>query len=153
MTDVSEAAEAAWVALVRAHRVATARVEADLKAAGLPPLAWYDALWELTRAPAGLRPGALEARLLLAQYNVSRLLDRLEAAGLVEKSADPEDARARIVRLTAAGRRMREAMWPVYAAAIEAAVGARLSGRQARTLAALLRRLAAGDDEPDGRPA
>ena len=51
MTDVSEAAEAAWVALVRAHRVATARVEADLKAAGLPPLAWYDALWELTRAP------------------------------------------------------------------------------------------------------
>ena len=58
----------AWARLMKAQRVALARVEAGLKRAGLPPLAWYDVLLELERAgKAGLRPFELERALLLEQ--------------------------------------------------------------------------------------
>ena len=60
------------------------RVESALKAAGLPPLAWYEVLVELDRAGAcGVRPFALEEALQLPQYGLSRLLARMEEAGLV----------------------------------------------------------------------
>ena len=72
----------AWARLLKAERLALARVETALKQAGLPPLAWYDVLLELERAgEAGLRPFELERALLLAQYNLSRLLDRIERGG------------------------------------------------------------------------
>ena len=70
----------AWARLLKASAKMLDAVERDLKQAGLPPLAWYDALLELHRArPDGLRPGDLEKEVLLPQYNVSRLVDRLEA--------------------------------------------------------------------------
>ena len=77
MEHVDETTVDVWVNLVKAHRGAFAGVEMTLKAADCPPLEWYDALLELRRAPEGLRLQALEARMLLAQYNVSRLADRL----------------------------------------------------------------------------
>jgi len=140
--DVSDTVVTAWARLLRAQAVALAKVEAALKAQGLPPLAWYDVLLELERSGAPMRPHALESELLLAQYNLSRLLDRMEAAGLVARNPDPQDGRGRLVTLTGAGQAMRRAMWPVYAEAIGAAVGERLSETQARSLADLLAKLA-----------
>jgi len=59
----------AWARLVRVQQALLASVEAELKHAGLPPLAWYDALLELSRAPEGrLRPTDLEKSMLLPQY-------------------------------------------------------------------------------------
>jgi hypothetical protein len=50
---------AAWIRLIQS-RVLDA-VEQDLKKAGFPPLAWYDALLELSRAPSGeMRPVELD---------------------------------------------------------------------------------------------
>src|SRR5262245_5247449 len=100
----SDAVIRAWTRLIRAQQAALVAVESDLKAAGFPPLAWYDALLELSRADAGLRPFALEQELLLAQYNLSRLLDRLEQGGYVERRSCPEDGRGQIVAITASGR-------------------------------------------------
>jgi DNA-binding MarR family transcriptional regulator len=140
----SDSAIRAWVCLLRAHQAALGAVEAALKAAGLPPLPWYDVLLELERAgPDGLRPFALEAELLLPQYGLSRLLARLEEAGLIERRVCPSDRRGQVVAATGAGRAMRRRMWPVYAAAVEAAVGARLSDAEADGLAGLLGRLIA----------
>jgi DNA-binding MarR family transcriptional regulator len=143
MTTIpSEAATAAWIALVRAQHAILGAVEAELKRAGFPPLAWYDALLELRRAgPAGLRPYVLEGAMLLAQYNLSRLVDRLAAAGHVRKEPCPEDGRGHVLRITESGRALLRAMWPVYAAAIQRHLGAKLSEAEAGTLAALLRRL------------
>ena len=57
----SEAVVRAWARLVRAQQQALTAVEADLKAAGYPPLAWYDVLLELTREKDGrLRPADIE---------------------------------------------------------------------------------------------
>jgi DNA-binding MarR family transcriptional regulator len=134
----------AWACLNRAQQAAMGQVERALKAAGLPPLAWYEALVELERAGGcGLRPFALEEALLLPQYGLSRLLARMEAAGLVVRGSCPEDGRGQMVALTDAGRAMRRRMGPVYAGAVEEAVGARLSEADAEALAELLGRLAA----------
>jgi DNA-binding MarR family transcriptional regulator len=138
----SEAVLRAWTRLVKAARVVLGAIEADLKAAGFPPLGWYDVLLELSRAEVdGLRPFVLEERLLLAQYNLSRVLDRLAEAGYVERRPHPEDRRGQIVRITPSGRRLVKRMWPVYRAAVARHIGAKLSEGDARELAALLERL------------
>ena len=57
----------AWAELLRRSQSLLASVEGDVKSAGLPPLAWYDALLELKRVGAmGLRPFELQQKMLLA---------------------------------------------------------------------------------------
>jgi DNA-binding MarR family transcriptional regulator len=136
----------AWVALLRAQHHALAHVEAALKAKGLPPLSWYDVLLELSRVPdRGLRPFELEREMLLPQYGLSRLTDRIEGAGYLEKQPCAEDGRGHVLHITAAGRKLLKSMWPVYAGAVEEAIGQRLTKPDARTLAALLRKLSTKD--------
>jgi DNA-binding MarR family transcriptional regulator len=133
----------AWARLVRVQQALLAAIEAELKAAGFPPLAWYDALLELSRTEAGkLRPLELEKAMLLPQYSTSRLVDRLEQAGLVAREACPDDGRGQMVAITPAGRALRTKMWVVYGAAIARHVGTRLSNEEARRLSDLLGKLA-----------
>lgn len=135
----------AWVRLMRAQQIALAAVERDLKTAGLPPLAWYDVLLELTRAEAGrLRPFEIERRTLLAQYNLSRLLDRLERERLVRREAFGDDGRGRWVVITDDGRAMQARMWSVYAKALQDHVGTRLDDASADLLGDLLAKLTHG---------
>ncbi len=142
----SDSVIGAWARLVRVETQLMAAVEDALKAADLPPLAWYDALLELSWAPnRSLRPRELQREILLAQYNLSRLIDRLERAGLVERRPCPEDGRGQIVHITASGRRMVKRMWPVYAAAIQRLVGDRLSDAEAEQLFHLLGKLRTSD--------
>ena len=136
----SGAVERAWVQLIRAHRSALCHVEKALRAADLPPLEWYDVLLELERG-GPLRPRDLQDRLLFAQYNLSRLLDRMEAADMVTRERCSDDARCQWVSATEAGEAMRQRMWPVYAGAIRAALGERLTEAQAEKLADLLGKL------------
>ena len=108
MTDrPSDAVVLAWARLERAHRAALATVEARLKAARLPDLAWYDVLLELERADEGLRPFELQKAMLFAQYNLSRLIDRMAAAGYVTRAASEEDGRGQLLRITRQGRAIR----------------------------------------------
>jgi DNA-binding MarR family transcriptional regulator len=132
----------AWARLLRAGQGLLAAVEADLKAAGFPPLAWYDALLELRRAgEAGLRPLALQQQMLLAQYNLSRLLDRLEREGLVARRPCPGDARGQIVIATAEGLALQERMWPAYRAAIKAHFADKLDAASTEVLGRMLGKL------------
>jgi DNA-binding MarR family transcriptional regulator len=134
-----DSAVSAWARLMRAQRVVLASIEQALKSAELPPLVWYDVLLELERAAdKGLRPFELEREMLLAQYNLSRLIDRMENAGYVERRACERDGRGQIVAITAAGKKMRRRMWAVYGPAIQRAMGGRLAEGQIETLNALL---------------
>jgi DNA-binding MarR family transcriptional regulator len=140
----------AWVRLMKAQRIALAAVEAALKRAGMPPLAWYDVLLETERAgETGARPFELESTLLLAQYNLSRLLDRVERKGLIAREACAEDGRGQVVRITDRGKALRGAIWPVYARAIESAIGGRLNASEAEMLGALLGLLVEPASEED----
>ncbi|WP_105405431.1 MarR family winged helix-turn-helix transcriptional regulator, partial [Neorhizobium sp. T7_12] len=103
------------------------------------PLGWYDVLLELSRAEGGrLRPYEIEERTLLAQHNLSRLLDRIDKAGLVQREVFSEDGRGRWVIITEDGRAMQARMWNVYAAAIQRHLGDKLDDAQADQLAELL---------------
>ncbi len=129
----------AWVRLMRTQQIVLAAIEQDLKMADLPPLGWYDVLLEVGRAEDGrLRPYEIERRTLLAQHNLSRLLDRMEKAGLVRREVFSEDGRGRWVIITEAGRAMQARMWNVYAAAIQRHLGNKLDDAQADQLAGLL---------------
>ncbi|MFS8143939.1 MarR family winged helix-turn-helix transcriptional regulator [Rhizobium sp. BR 249] len=141
MHEPSEAAVSAWTRIMRARERLLGAIEADLKAAGMPPLAWYDVLWELARSEEGrLRPYEIEERTLLAQYNLSRLLDRLEREGLVRREVFADDGRGRWVVITDAGCQLRERMWAIYGKAIETHIGSRLAESEARAIAGLLDR-------------
>ncbi|MCP9234186.1 MarR family winged helix-turn-helix transcriptional regulator [Mesorhizobium sp. M0045] len=132
----------AWARLMRVSRQLLERAEDALKDSGLPPLAWYDVLHELAEAgEGGLRPFQLTERTLFAQYNISRLLARLEADGLVEKLPVADDGRGQTVRVTDKGRETRRRMWAVYGRSIAELVGSRLSNDELDALSALLGRL------------
>lgn len=132
----------AWANLIRTGTNVLQRVEDDLKREGLPPVAWYDVLWELDKAPDGiLQQSEVQTRVLLAQYNFVRLLDRLERAGLIRRMPCKRDGRSNVLHLTEAGRDLRRRMWPAYDAAIAAHVGRHLERAEAAALAQLLSKL------------
>lgn len=131
-----------WIRLLRAREAAYSAVEKSLKDAGFPPPAWYDVLLELEQAGAnGLRPYELQAALLLPQYGVSRLIERIGKAGYLQRHEYAKDGRGQVLTTTQAGRQLRRSMWPVYGAAIEQAVGAKLTAGEMRLLHRVLGKL------------
>jgi DNA-binding MarR family transcriptional regulator len=117
---VDEEMLGAWRALLNAHAHVTARVEDALREEELPPLAWYDVLWPLYRAPVRrLRMGALATEVTLSRTGLTRLVDRIERAGLLRREPAPEDRRGSYIVLTRAGVAMLRRMWPVYERVLE----------------------------------
>ncbi|ESY77939.1 MarR family transcriptional regulator [Mesorhizobium sp. LNHC221B00] len=141
-TTPSPDAIKAWARLMRVSRQLVESAEDALKRGGLPSLDWYDVLHELAEAgEGGLRPFQLIERTLFAQYNISRLLARLEADRLVEKLPVADDGRGQTIRITAKGLEMRRRMWAVYGRSIAELVGAKLRADELNALSALLGRL------------
>lgn len=127
----------AWDRLIRASGRALGAAQDAFRRTGLPPFEWYDILLELERV-GPVRPRDLQRGLMLAQYNVSRLIDRMVRRGLVRKLACDDDRRGHLLELTDAGRALRAQMWPVYAEAIEQTVGERVDPAERVELALLL---------------
>src|SRR5262245_60789936 len=145
-SNLSPEAVDAWARLLRVERKLLEAVEADLKAAGLPPLVWYDVVLELARAPDGrLRHRDLQARVLLAKYNLSRLIDRMAGDGLVTRAPVQEDARGAYIAITESGRRLQKRMWPAYAKSIARHFAAQLEERDLAELDRVLAKLGAVD--------
>ncbi|HZO96346.1 MAG TPA: MarR family transcriptional regulator [Gaiellaceae bacterium] len=130
----------AWRTFLDAHAAATERIEQQLAAAGLPPLSWYDALWPLHRAPGRrLRMGALASEVVtISRTGLTRLVDRLEAAGLVRREPSSEDRRGTVVTITREGSALLRRMWPVYAEEIRRCFAEPLREEQAAALHAAL---------------
>lgn len=133
----------AWRAFLNAHSATLERVEQALTSAGLPPLSWYDALWPLHRAPGRkLRMRELTADVVtISRSGLTRLVDRLEAAGLVRREPSEGDRRGTVVAITPKGSSLLKRMWPVYAAEIRRTFVDVLSEREARELQEALSRV------------
>jgi DNA-binding MarR family transcriptional regulator len=141
-TSFPEAQLDAWRALCNAHAALMGRMEESLAEEQLPPLGWYDVLWALDRAPdQTLRPRDLGLHLTISKSGLTRLVDRIVAAGLIERRECRSDRRGHLIALTDAGRSMLHEMWPVYAEAFNDHFASRLTKDQAKTLAALLEQL------------
>ena len=143
-----------WPLLLTAHALLVERMEARLAAAQLPDLACYDVLWALERAPERrLRMSELAHQLVFTRSNLTRLVDRLEAAGWVARDRDCEDRRGAYAVLLDAGQALRRRMWPVYQAAIEELYERHLTADESAMLRAALKRViaAAREGEPASR--
>ena len=139
----------AWDRLLGAGARALRTVRTELRHAGLPPLEWYDILAALERR-GPLRPRDLQRVVMIEQYNLSRLLARMQAAGLVAIDACPGDGRGQLATLTEDGAKQRDAMWSAYARAIHGAMEVRLGLDERLQLAAMLDKVAAAEPTAKG---
>jgi DNA-binding MarR family transcriptional regulator len=131
----------AWQGVLTAHASVVARIEETLAEAELPPLAWYDVLWALRRAPRRrVRMAALADRLTLSRGGLTKLADRLEAAGLLCREPTDDDGRGFYATLTEAGDEMLRRMWPVYSRVLRETFVDVLSAEEAAVIAAGLDR-------------
>lgn len=135
----------AWRSLLFAHTSLTTGVEQALAEEDLPPLTWYDVLSSLDRAPEhAARPRDLGCGVSISRSGLTRLLDRMESANLVERRSCPTDRRGTWVVLTDAGSEMVARMRPVYERELAESFSAELSDEEAETLTDLLGRVGAG---------
>lgn len=149
LARVDEAELATWRAFLNAHGVVIRRIEQDLNAQGLPPLSWYDVLWPLQRAEDGrLRMNQLAEEVVLSRTGLVRLVDRLEAAGLLRREPVPEDGRGSYAVITSDGAATLRRMWPVYRTHIEQDFLAPLGAGATRLRTALERIVEAGRAAP-----
>jgi DNA-binding MarR family transcriptional regulator len=110
----------AWVAFLQAHSALSHRLEAELQAAVRISLADYDALVQLATADQRrLRMSELAESVLLSRSGVSRLVDRMERKGWVERATCPTDARGAWAILTAAGLETLRSASPVHLGGVE----------------------------------
>ena len=132
-----------WRSLLNAHAAVTELVEKALRNADLPPLAWYDVLWALRRAPGRrLRMGELAHSVTLSRGGLTKLVDRIEAAGLLRRKACATDRRGYEAVLTTDGAAMLRRMWPVYERVLVKEFVTALGEADARLLAEKLGRIA-----------
>lgn len=153
MSELEPQRLAAWRAFLNAHAAVVRLIEADLAEAGLPPLGWYDVLWALYRAEGGrLRMRELANEVVLSRTGMTRLVDRIERAGLLRREPVPGDARGAYAVVTDAGVETLRQMWPVYARGIEERFLVPL-GDRAGDLRVLLERVAGAARDPAGQTA
>jgi len=145
--ELSENAITAWARLLRSSQSLLGNVEIELKTNKLPPLSWYDALLELRQQKVnGLRPFELQKRMLLTQYNMSRLIDRMAREGYIERLHCNEDKRGQIICITKSGRALLRKMWPIYRSVITKQFANRLDENEIDTLAQILLKIIVTDN-------
>ena len=132
----------AWIELHRSSQKLISIVETELKKADLPPLAWYDILLEIRKSGSnGIRPFELQDKVLITQYNLSRITDRLVRAGYADRIPCREDKRGHSLIATDKGLALLDQMWPVYETVIEQYFSSRLSQGDKVNLSSILTKI------------
>ena len=140
---------AAWRTFITAHAALIDAIERDLRGAGVISLTWYDVLIELAEAPDHrLRLHELARAVVLSRSGLTRLVERLGAAGLIAREPCPDDRRGAFAVLTAEGA--------VQSGRVRVAEVAREVGRDAARVdrpGRVERRLAGGGEDGVGAAA
>ncbi len=139
----------AWEALLRAQVTLMKEFAEDFRGARVS-MQEYDVLYTLTGCPGGrTRLRDLAEHVRLSQPGLSRLVERMEADGLVVRERDPLDGRGTMVALTDAGRDAQRAVGRVHAGSIVSRMTGALTTEEQAELARLCTKLrrAAGDDD------
>jgi DNA-binding MarR family transcriptional regulator len=133
---------APWRSFLRAHASVLRTLERDLMAEVGMPIAWYDVLLQLTEAPnRRLRMAELADRVLLSRSGLTRLIDRLQAEGLVRREPSKDDARGTYTVITPVGIERLRAAAPSHLASVERAWMRHFTDDELRELDELLGRI------------
>jgi DNA-binding MarR family transcriptional regulator len=126
---------ALWRTFLTAHAAAIDRIEDDLGGAGVLPLSWYDVLLALYEAPdRRLRMHELASAILVTRGGLTRLVARIEKAGLLRREPDPDDGRGLYAALTEEGLEALRTTWPAYARGIAEHFGRHLTDEEVEVL-------------------
>ncbi len=134
--------EAAWLGLLQAHAELTRAVDAGLHANHGLSLSAYEVLARLAHAEDySLRMSQLAERTQLSLSRVSRVVDHLQARGLVERKPCSTDSRVVYAAITAAGKRQVAEAQETFFEVIEERFLGKLSCDEVRTLGAIFTRV------------
>lgn len=144
----------AWAALTAAHALITGHLGTVLQAACGLSINEFELLLHLDAGPAGrgLRLGHLNAAVRITQPSVSRAVARMETHGWLCRTSSPDDGRAVLISITAAGREKLHAAVPVHAAAIREFLLDQLTPGEQDMLTAILTRVADAGAAPVAVP-
>jgi DNA-binding MarR family transcriptional regulator len=125
----------AWGALTRTQAAVAQRLQDALAQGEFPPLPWYEVLEAVAEAPGErLKMGDLAEALVMTRGGLTKLVDRLVKAGLLERTYCETDRRVSYATLCPAGRELLDEMRPVLTAELAVAFSAKLSAAQAENL-------------------
>src|SRR5579862_9486664 len=129
----------AWAAFFVANGLMAKRIDKVLATADVVSLEIYDVLLQLELVPGQrMRMCELAEAVLLSRSGLTRLADRLEREGLIERQACCLDRRSTHVALTPRGLAERERAWPVYREVIKSEFAGNLNHGDAEAIAAIL---------------
>jgi DNA-binding MarR family transcriptional regulator len=132
----------AWGALTRTHAAITGRLQEALAAADFPPLPWYEVLAAVAEAPEQrMKMGDLAEALVITRGGLTKLVDRLVKAGLLERTFCETDRRVSYATLCSAGADLLEEMRPVVVAELKVTFASKLSAAEADALRETLERV------------
>jgi len=138
----------AWQSLLSAHWRLLSRLDAELQTTQSMSLADYEVLVQLSQDEAGrMRMSELAERLMLSPSGLTRRLDGLVTAGLVDRVRCPTDRRGAYAVLTGAGRRRLEQVAPSHVEQVRRHFIDRLDRDQLSALAEILSFVCAGDEK------
>jgi DNA-binding MarR family transcriptional regulator len=133
----------AWIGLLETHKRLVRALDTELEAEHGLTLSALEALGRLAGAPErSLRLSDLADECGLSLSRISRIIDALQARGLVERRAVDSDARAVLAHLTPAGLELVKAAQCSHFAAVERTFFAHLDPREIQTLADIFARFA-----------
>ncbi|AOS63537.1 MarR family winged helix-turn-helix transcriptional regulator [Actinoalloteichus hymeniacidonis] len=143
--DARRAKVDVWRSVMEVHARVLGELEREFTTRHGLSISDFDTLSNIPTG--GVRLRELTDRVVLSQSALSRLVDRLERRGLVERSVPPDDSRAVYVRLTSQGRRLALAAIRTNADVVERVFADRLSEPELRALGTVFGRLRA--ERPD----
>ena len=133
----------AWGAFLTAHKALENILSRELESACGLPLIWFDALAQLRMAPAQrLTMGQLATALLFSKSGLTRLVDRLVEAGLVQRLARPGDRRSLHIALTDAGEAKYRQALPIHLEHVKRHFAAYIEDSEAAAVESALVRMA-----------
>jgi DNA-binding MarR family transcriptional regulator len=146
MSAVSKVSQAnavkLWEGLARAHGTMTAAIEKDMLPEAGMPLAWYEVLVHLTRAPQGLMRYQDLAKVAgITDSGASRRLEQMVKAGLIDRQSCPTDRRGVYAHITAAGKAGFDRAHAVFLRSLDRNLGRYVKSDEADAMSATLARL------------
>ncbi len=140
----------AWESLFRTQVAVMRRLRRDPSFQRLA-MGEYDVLFNLSRCPTGwTRLNELNNHLLISQPSLSRMVERLEHKGLIQRRQAPEDQRGVLLALTDAGRELQREIGAAHVRSIHELLGPLLSAEEMEQLLALTSKIRSGLE--DGNP-
>lgn len=135
-----------WIGLLQAQNLVLDAVQGALMTEQELPVSWYEVLARLQRAPDGrMRMQDLARQVLLSKSGLTRLCDRIEEAGLIQRASCPSDRRGTFAEITPAGGERFERAAPVVWRALEESLGAHLTAREQAALTSAFDKLIAAN--------